>query len=56
MSQIKKGKKLYACFVDFKKAFDSIWSEALFRKLENKGINGDFLKLIQNIYSKTVCC
>ena len=32
-----------------------IWHEALFRKLENKGINGNFLKLIQNIYSKTRC-
>ena len=45
----KKGKKLYTCFVDFKKAFDWIWHEALFRKFENKGINGNFLKLIQNI-------
>ena len=23
----KKGKKLYACFIDFKKAFDSAWHE-----------------------------
>ena len=55
MSQIKEGKKLCACFVDFKKAFDSIWHEVQFRKLQNKGINGNFLKLIQNIYSKTQC-
>ena len=26
---------------------------ALFRKIENKGINGNFFKLIQNIYSET---
>ena len=51
----KKGKKLYACFVDFKKAFDSTWHEALFRKLENKGINGNLLQLLQNICSKTPC-
>ena len=51
----KKGKKLYTCFIDFKKAFDSIWHEGLFYKLENKGINGNFLKLIVNIYSKTKC-
>ena len=51
----KKGKKLYTCFVDFQKAFDSVWHEGLFRKLENKGINGNFLQLIKNIYSKTKC-
>ena len=43
----QKGKKLYTCFVDFQKAFDSVWHEGLFRKLENKGINGNFLKLIK---------
>ena len=46
-------KKLYTSFVDFQKAFDSIWHDGLFRKLENKGINGNFLKLIKNIYGKT---
>ena len=51
----KKGKKLYACFVDFQKAFDSVWHDGLFRKLENKGINGNFLHLLKNIYSKTRC-
>ena len=50
----KKVKKLYTCFIDFKKAFDSIWHEGLFYKLENKGIHGNFLKLLQNIYSKTM--
>ena len=51
----QKGKKLYTCFVDFQKAFDSVWHEALFRKLENKGINGNFLDIIRNIYSSTEC-
>ena len=51
----QKGKKLYTCFVDFQKAFDSVWHEGLFRKLENKGINGNFLKLIKNIYNNTKC-
>ena len=51
----KKGKKLYTCFVDFQKAFDSVWHDGLFRKLENKGINGNFLKLIKSIYNNTKC-
>ena len=41
--------------MDFQKAFDSVWHDGLFRKLENNGINGNFLKLIKNIYSKTKC-
>ena len=51
----ERGKKLYTCFVDFKKAFDSVWHDALFRKLENKGINGKFLDIIRNIYKQTRC-
>ena len=51
----KKGKKLFACFVDFQKAFDSVWHDGLFRKLENLGINGNFLNLIINIYKHTKC-
>ena len=42
----RKGKKLFTCFVDFQKAFDSIWHEGLFYKLEKKGINGNFLDII----------
>ena len=51
----QNGQKLYTCFVDFQKAFDSVWHDALFRKLENKGINGQFLNLIKNIYKQTEC-
>ena len=51
----KKGKKLYTCFIDFKKAFDSVWHEGLLRKLENKGINGKFLEIIRNIYKRNSC-
>ena len=51
----KEGQKLYACFVDFQKAFDSVWHDGLFRKLENLGINGNFLNLIINIYKHTKC-
>ena len=54
MLPTKRGKKLYTYFIDFKKAFDSVWHEGLFRKLESKGINGKFLEIIKNIYKKTV--
>ena len=42
-------------FVDFQKAFDSVWHDGLFRKLENLGINGNFLNLIRDIYKQTKC-
>ena len=51
----QKSKKLFTCFIDFQKAFDSVWHDGLFRKLENKGINGNFLNLIKNIYDSTSC-
>ena len=51
----QKGKKLYCCFIDFRKAFDSVWHAGLFRKLENLGINGNFLDLIKSIYKNTKC-
>ena len=36
----KNSQKLYGCFVDFKKAFDTIPRGLLFEKLLNHGING----------------
>ena len=48
-------KKLFVCFVDFKKAFDSVWHQGLFYKLENLGIKGNLVELIKDIYKKTKC-
>ena len=47
--------KLYTCFVDFKKAFDTVWRPALLHKLLNKGIGGNFYRVIDHVYSTTVC-
>lgn len=46
--------KIYACFVDFKKAFDSIWHEGLFYKLLENNIGGKVFDLIKNMYTKTL--
>ena len=48
-------KKLYACFVDFRKAFDSVWHKGLFQKLEALGLHGKILQLVQVIYKSTKC-
>ena len=47
--------KIYACFVDFKKAFDSVWHDGLFSKLLENKIGGRFYDLIKNLYSNTQC-
>jgi hypothetical protein len=48
----KKQKHVFTCFVDFSKAFDSIWREGLFYKLLKNDISTKFCKLLQNMYSK----
>ena len=48
-------KKIYACFVDLKKAFDSVPHNLLFNKLRHMGLAGNMLSLIENIYDKTNC-
>ena len=47
--------KLYACFIDFQKAFDSVWHKGLFHMLQKVGINGNVLNLIKDLYGKTKC-
>ena len=48
-------KRIYSCFIDFKKAFDSVSREALLYKLANLGIEGRFLDslIASSTYSPT---
>ncbi len=52
----KKGKKLFTCFVDYQKAFDSVWRAGLFHKLLKYGMNKDLVNIIKNMYDKTSTC
>ena len=47
--------KVYSCFIDFKKAYDSVWHEGMYDKLESLNINGKFLEIIKNMYEKPNC-
>ncbi len=49
-------KKLYCAFVDYAKAFDSIWRDGLWVKLLRSGITGKMFELVQNIYKYTKSC
>ena len=43
--------KIYASFIDLKKAFDSIWHTGLLFKLLNNNVGGPLYELIKDMYS-----
>ena len=45
---IEKKRTVACLFLDFEKAFDSVWKKGLIVKLLRVGINGNFLKLIDS--------
>ena len=47
---------MYACFVDFKSAFDTVWRRALLYKILKLGVAGNFLNIIENMYSSVNYC
>ena len=54
ISKYKKIKKpVFAIFVDFKKAFDSVCRQALFYKMAKLGITGKFYDILRNLYSNS---
>ena len=44
----EQNSKIFSCFVDFRKAFDSVPRDVLLRKILNMGITGKFFKDGQN--------
>ena len=54
ISKYKKLKQpVYAVFVDFRKAFDSVCREALFYKLANQGISGKIFNILKHMYANS---
>lgn len=51
---VKHGRvKLYTCFVDFAKAFDSVSREALLYKLWRMGVRGKFYNCLEYMYTNS---
>jgi hypothetical protein len=44
-------KPLFACFIDFCKAYDSVWREGLFFKLIQYGCSKNFVRILLSMYS-----
>ena len=49
-------KKLFCTFIDFSKAFDSVWRIGLWKKLLDTKINGKFFNVIHNLYHNIKSC
>ena len=51
-----KKMKLYCSFIDFSKAFDSVWRIGLWQKLIGNNINGKLFRIIHNMYQNIKSC
>ena len=51
-----KGEKVFACFVDFSKAFDTVAHDMLFYKLLREGIAGNWFHTIKCLYTNMKIC
>ena len=52
----KGNSKIFSCFVDFSKAFDTVPRDILLKKLLSYNIKGKFFKIIRNIYTNDKAC
>ena len=46
----KKKSKIYACFVDLRKAFDTVWHSGFQYKLMKNNVGRKFFNIIQDMY------
>ena len=51
-----RKKKLFVCFVDFQKAFDTIPRALLWRRLASLGLTGRMLSALKNMYQSVTAC
>jgi len=51
-----KKRKLFCSFVDYQKAFDTIWRDGLWIKLVRQGITGKILNVIRSMYNNIKSC
>ena len=47
------GKQLYVCYIDFRKAFDSIWRKGLWKVMRHLGYPEKIIRILENAYTGT---
>ena len=52
----ENNSRIYSCFVDFKKEFDSVPRDILLKKLKNLGVEGIFFNIVRHIYTTDKAC
>jgi exonuclease III len=52
----RKGKHIYASFIDFASAFDKVWHAGLIYKMHKCGLSSKIVNLVQSMYSKIQSC
>ena len=48
---LREEKCRYVCFVDFRKACDSIYRQRIIYKLKEFGVTGNILEIIETMYA-----
>ena len=46
----QEGRPVYLCFIDFRKAFDTVWHDGLWRRLWDSGVKGKAWRIIRTLY------
>ena len=52
----RQGKQTFCCFIDVKKAYDSVWRKNMMVKLFQAGISNQMFRVIDNMYAKVESC
>lgn len=52
----ENSSKLYICFLDVKKAFDTVWHQGLYYKMYVSGIDMIIIKTVISMYSEMTSC
>ena len=50
--RLAEGKKTYLAFLDFRKAFDTVWRDGLLRAAWDIGLRGKIWRIIDSFYDK----
>ena len=51
--RLEKDRSLYCCYIDFQKAFDSVWQRGLWKAMEFFGYRNKLIRLLQALYNQS---